>query len=276
MASLEPVGIGIYTQGLGAMPAPKQAAKLAKDNGISFVAMYAVQQDRFKGQIRTTIINKPDAIRRYAEAFATEGINPWIWGYPWAGCEDEFVERMGEALKASGNTVGVILDPELGYKWKGQQVAGQKEADPNASPPTGTEAERRASAAKLVNGVLDLLTEKHDLGVTSYGMSDYHRNFPWREFQAGWGSPQLYDVMPDQVDHGIAAWRAMGWTHVVPSVPAFGPKSEQNLDDFLECFVDGGEGIAGMIVWSWPSISRAEWRVLARWAERFKTLYHIL
>jgi hypothetical protein len=174
-------------------------------------------------------------------------------------------------MGASGNVLGIILDPELGYKWKGAGTrAGQKEADPSAPPPTGTEAERRASAAKLVRGTLDLLTEKHDLGVTSYGMSDYHRNFPWAEFTAGWGSPQLYDVTADQVDHGIASWRTMGWTHMVPSIPAFGPKSEQNLDDFLECFVDGGEDIAGMIVWSWMSISRGEWRTLARWAERFR------
>lgn len=279
MAQLEPTGVGVYLRATGPMPPPRQAAKIAKDAGVSFVAFFVVQQDISKGRPRTTTITSVEDVRRYGDAFATVGINPWLWGYPWAGREAEFVERMEAAT--TGNVVGWILDPELGYKWKGSGTRarsgvwragghpGQKEADPNAPPPTGSQAAMQKAASLLMSYSLDALTEKHGLGVTSYGMADYHRNFPWPEFQAGWGSPQLYEVEPAQVDQGIASWRTLGWNHIVPSVPAFGSKSGANLHDFLSTFVDGSEGIAGFIVWSWPQISPDEWRVFRRWSDWF-------
>jgi hypothetical protein len=232
------------------------------------VAIYAVQQDRHAGRDRTVVISKPDDIKRYADAFATAGINPWIWGYPWAGREQEFVDLMGKSM--NGNILGWILDPELGYKWKGGGTkAGQKEATANAEAPTGSQAAMRAAAAALVKGSLDALTEKHGLGVTSYGMAGYHKNLPWTEFGAGWGSPQLYEVSPQEIDAGIASWRELGWDHIAPSVPAFGSKSGAKLHDFLSSLVDGNEAISGFVVWSWRSISPDEWRVFARWSDWF-------
>jgi len=275
MATQNPTGVGIYLRATGPMPPPKQAAKIAKDAGVSFVAFYVVQQDVSKGRPRTTTITSVEDIKRYGDAFATVGINPWLWGYPWAGREDEFVDKMVAAT--TGNVVGWILDPELGYKWKGAGTrAGQKEADPNAPPPTGSKAAMGEAATRLVSMSWDCLTNKHSVGITSYGMADYHRNFPWAEFAADqcepvvWGSPQLYDVSPDQVDQGIASWRGLGWDHIVPSVPAFGAKSGAKLHDFLSTFVDGSEAISGFIVWSWPQISPDEWRVFRRWADWFE------
>lgn len=196
MALPYPTGIGIYLRALKPMSeTPKQAAKIAKDNGVSFVAIYVVQQDISNGKPRTLTINQPADVQRYAEAFATAGVTPWIWGYPWAEREAEFVEKMSAAT--SGNIVGWILDPELGYKWKGGGTkAGQKEADLNAPAPTGTQAAQRKAAKLLVSKCLDTMTEKHNIGVTSYGMASYHPPFPWAEFCVGWGSPQLYEVEP--------------------------------------------------------------------------------
>jgi len=282
MANQNPTGVGIYLRATGPMPPPKQAAKTAKDAGVSFVAFYVVQQDVSKGKPRTTMITSVEDVKRYGDAFATAGINPWLWGYPWAGREDEFVDKMKAAT--TGNVVGWILDPELGYKWKGSGTrAGQKEADPDAPPPTGSKAAMQAAVATLMDKSLGALADKHGLGVTSYGMADYHKNFPWAEFvasenfeAAGWGSPQLYDVSPDQIDQGIASWRALGWTHLVPSVPAFGTKSGAKLHDFLSSFVDGSEAISGFIVWSWPQISPDEWRVFRRWADWFERYPQII
>ncbi len=270
MALPYPTGVGIYLRALKPMrETPKRAAKIAKDIGISFVAIYVVQQDISNGKPRTLSTNSLMDVQRYAEAFATVGIDPWIWGYPWAGRETEFVENMHDAT--GGNVVGWILDPELGYKWKGGGTkAGQKEADPNAPAPTGTQTAQRRAAKLLVSACLDAMTEKHNIGVTSYGCMSYHRPFPWEEFVVGWGSPQLYEVEPAQVDQGIADWHKLGFGHVIPSVPAFGDKSGAKLHDFLSCFVDGTENIDGFLVWSWPQLSNDEGRVLARWADWFK------
>lgn len=270
MARSYPTGVGIYLRALKPMSeTPKRAAQIAKDSGVSFVAIYVVQQDISNGKPRTLTINQPADVQRYTEAFATAGVTPWIWGYPWAGREDEFVAKMHAAT--SGNIVGWILDPELGYKWKGSGTkAGQKEADPNAPAPTGSQAGQRAAAKKLVVGCLDAMTEKHNIGVTSYGCLAYHKNYPAAEFCVGWGSPQLYDVSPAEITRGLADWRKLGFGHIIPSVPAFGAKSGAALHDFLSCFVDGTENIDGFLVWSWPQLATDEWRVLARWADWFK------
>ena len=76
-------------------------------------------------------------------------------------------------------------------------------------------------------------------------------------------------MSPGLVDKGIEQWRDRGWSHIVPSVPTFGPKSGAKLHDFLSCFVDGQEEIDGFIVWSWMQTNSDEWRILSRWAEWF-------
>ena len=135
---------------------------------------------------------------------------------------------------------------------------------------SSTSAARRAQAQRLVDLSLDAMDESLGIGITSYGMAMYHKNFPWSVFGGiGWGSPQLYSVGPDQIDRGIVKWRQHGWEEIIPSVPTFGKTSGAQLHDHLSNFVDGDENVTGFIFWSWRQTSRDEWRILARWADWF-------
>jgi hypothetical protein len=276
-------GIGIYMRGLGSKwhRSPAKAAKRAADHGVSFVAIMGCWQEWRKGKYRN--VGQDSAkVARYADAFDAKGIRVWLWGYPWGGNEVQFTETMFETGKDS-LIAGWVLDPELGYKWKGRQrgvtMRGQPEAIRGAKP-GGTKDERTAQAARLRGRTLDMLRSEQGLCVTSYGMAKYHPTFPWKEFSVvGIGSPQLYSVNAKQVDQGIAQWRALGWENIVPSVPAYGRNDGIHMHAHLSNFVDGNENIDGFIFWSWRQLSSrkgsagsgmSEWDVLARWSDWLK------
>jgi hypothetical protein len=244
-------GTGIYLRGLseGSYGTPKQAAKKAKDNGISFVAILAAWQYPDK-----TIMSNgrdPSLIQKYADAFFTAGIDVWLWGYPWAGREHEYVDRLAQVSESCKVIQGWLHDPELGYKW----TVSEKQKILKCA----TELKRLTQCYAL---------DPIEIGVTSYGMPKGQPNFPWSVFGSwGFGSPQLYTVGPADVDRGIVQWREKGWKTILPSVPLYGVNSGAKLHDFLSSFVDGEEFIDGFIFWSWPQASDDEWRVMARWAD---------
>jgi hypothetical protein len=276
----DPKGIGLYTRNLSSSVyrSPKQAAKQAADNGVSFIAIMAMWQDYLNGKDRQLYSNGQDGslIASYAAAFKQQNIDVWLWGFPRGGWEEPFVERFGDVTKICKGTIsGWLFDPEVYYKWSGKPIAslsmrGQPEFSTDAVP-QGNKLSRRRQATMLIDLAMDALDESLGIGITSYGMAQYHKNFPWEKFGGvGWGSPQLYTVSPKQIDEGIKAWRNLEWKHIVPSVPTFGAKSGSALHDFLSNFVDGEEDISGLIFWSWEMTSVDEWRVLARWAEWMK------
>ncbi len=240
-----PKGIGVYLRDIRSMGDLKKDAETAKANGVNYVALLACWQE--KGGI--TPINSPAEIKACANEFKAVGIATWIWGYPHNGGEDAFIAAMRKAEPEVCE--GWILDPEKPYKFENK--AG--------------EALQRARAKKLVDLTLDSLSEKKGLGLTTYGMADYHKNFPWTEFCVGFGSPQLYEVSPAEVDAGIAAWRRRGFSTIIPSVPVYGSKSEANLDAFLKEFINGTEDVSGFIFWSWPQISKTEWKTIKKWSD---------
>ena len=284
MSREEPRGIGLYIRGLTPRKqgTPKQAAKKAKDNGITFVAIMSAWQDVHKGKERMLHSNGRDAelIKKYADAFAAQGIAVWIWGFPWGGREEAYVERMDHVTQVCDGVIhGWLHDPELGYKWKRGRRAkkippgmrGQPEFTGGHVNPKGSRGARQKEAAKLVELSIDCLDEDMGIGITSYGMAKGHPNFPWVEFGGvGWGSPQLYSPGPRDVDRGIRMWRERGWNTLLPSLPTFGKNSGAKLHDHISNFVDGDENVDGFIFWSWRQTQRDEWRILARWAEYFQ------
>lgn len=276
----EPYGIGLYIRGLSQEKhgTPAQAAKKAKDNGVSFVAIMTMWQDRHNGKDRELHSNGRDGklIAKYAEAFRKQGIKVLLWGFPRGGFEDSYVDRFVHVTGVCGGTInGWLHDPEVFYKWKGKaptslSVRGQPEYIKGVIP-GGHKAARISQAEKLMKLTIDAMHEGLSIGITSYGMAMGHPNFPWGIFGGyGWGSPQLYSPGPKDIDRGIAKWRELGWDCIVPSVPTFGKNSGANLHDHLSNFVDGEEDIDGFIFWSWRQTSRDEWRVLARWADWLK------
>lgn len=251
-------GMGVFMQALKPMKeTPLKAAKRAAENGVSSVALFAVMQERTGLKTIDTI----DTMKRYADAFKEMGIEVWIWGFPYAGREAEFVGAMKAFSDALGPS-GWILDPEVSYKWKTPAQAPAK----------------REAASKLASLTFDALTEATGLVMTSYGMIDFHTNFPWADLAVGQGCPQLYlpDIVNSKkaaqlVNEGIESWAKLYQrAQLIPAVPAFGENSGARMHDFLSYFVDEGEPIDGMLVWSWPQIAPDEWRIIKRWSTWFR------
>jgi hypothetical protein len=275
-----PSGIGFYLRGLSKSKhgTPAQAAKKAKDHGVSFVAIMSLWQEYKNNKFRQMMSNGRDAeiIWRYADAFQAQEVDVWLWGFPWGGHEQAAVDRFQHVTEVCDGTIdGWLWDPELGYKWSSNKkqapvgMRGQPEYTSGVSA-TGVAAVRKKQARSLVNLSLDAMTESLNIGITSYGMAPGHRNFPWSEFGGvGFGSPQLYSVGPKDIDRGISAWRKLGWSNIVPSVPTFGKNSGAHLHNHLSNFVDGEEYVNGFIFWSWRQThgSENEWNIIHRWSD---------
>jgi hypothetical protein len=108
--------VGVYIRGLSVnrQGTPKAAAKKAKDHGVSFVPILAIWQNK-----DNTLFSNgrgADLIIKYAEAFKAAGIDPWIWGYPWAGKHTEYVDRMSAVTEKCSNGEKVLLPPMYGLR----------------------------------------------------------------------------------------------------------------------------------------------------------------
>lgn len=226
--------LGVYIRGITMSYGGSRAvAQKATENRLTFAPIMTIWQEADK----TKYVNTRQ-LEDYAEALTEVGVEPWIWGYPWVGKEQEFVDRVSWAIETChGKLRGIVLDPELGYQFK------------SSSPDKS-----RAGAKRLVDGVLDVMTEATDLCVTSYGAAHIQGRFPWNEFRAGFGSPQFYTATEPQIRAGMACWKEL-FSEVVPSVPAFGPNSGYNLRRYL----DKIKSVDGYLFWSWPQMGEIEW-----------------
>jgi hypothetical protein len=250
-----PNGVGIYIRQISQARhgTPIEAAARAADHGVRWVSIMTVWQEAIA--TKTKVCNKPDSSRyaEYVQAFTEAYINVWLWGYPWQGKEARFAVEVDRAIvQVPGLIRGVMLDPEKGYKWYDKQ--GEKKA--------------RVSADRLVTNTLDLLDESTDIGVTSYGQPKIHGNFPWKNLVAGFGSPQFYTVGRKAIENGVKQWRELGFTSIVPSVPAYGPRTvDPGIEEYVGYFDD--LDVDGVIFWSWRQLTREKWKAVERCAKKF-------
>lgn len=273
-----PNGIGVYCRTLSKAShgTPEQLATRLASSGCSWVAFMACWQDRQGGAPRE--LRAPaKTLRAYAEACRARGLSIWLWGFPGCGREASYVEALAEASTALGPGVvaGWLHDVEVSYrdakKPPPKGSAGQGEAVAGSVGSSVTAA--RLGALRLLELELAARTRLGvaGVGVSSYGMAQWHA-LPWDVLAriGGFGSPQLYTVTPRQVDAGIDAWRAQGFESIIPSVPAYGPNSAANLDEYLGCFVDGHENVSGFAFWSYQQLAGVEWKTIAKWAEQLR------
>lgn len=243
----QPTGVGVYVSEISqrGMGTPEQAARRCADHGVSFVALLACWQNDAASHIDS---NRADlAADRYAAAFREAGIDVWVWGYPWGAPSQitRFVQRMREAASDAG-AVGVILDPELGFKGEGARYTRD-----------------------LVDQTIDSLNESLGLIVTSYPIPQWHPDMAWDVLGGvGCGSPQTYSVDPATASRAVAAWRALGWKHIVQSVPTFGDRAQtaQHLASYIDAIDDAADALC---FWQWSTTNNAEWDVIKAVAERF-------
>ncbi len=285
MTLLEPHGMGVYARALAPHihVSPEHTAQVAADHGLRFVPLLACWQEMRDGRFHQRAINAPALIARYAEALAARGVQPALWFYPWGGRENQLLDHIDEVLVVcDGTIVGLLPDPELGYKWRrgrarpaGAAMAnmrGQPEAIPGRG--AGDMGQRIAQARALMGGLVDLMTEAMWLMVTSYGLARFHPNFPWETFlEYGGLSGQLYGASPRETESGMEEWARLARDprlkrQYLPSIATYGPTAQGRLRATLSVW--DGHPIQGMCAWSWPQTDAMEWRVLQEWGERFE------
>lgn len=234
-----PQGFGVYSRMLGGRSygTPLQMARRCQQHGVRWVALFAAWQDG--GGLRSPSLAMH---QRYARVLTAAGVDVWLWGYPRAGGEADFLARM-QRYSAGLDIKGWLLDPEAGYKW-------------------GLRFLRRESTARM--GAMQLVAgaRAHSpggVGVTSYGWLRGHPSFPWEEFADGtdFGSPQTYTLSDSRIATAMGDWRQY-FPIVIPSTTAYGPRSGD-----LPAYLDAHGPVPGVCVWSWPQLSPPEWAVYA-------------
>lgn len=221
---------------------PIQAARKARDHGLSWVALMAMGVRGSPVRERSEPIEKS---AEYAHAFREADVDVWIWFYPLATAPSAAARIAGQHLRACGGR-GLILDVEKPYFGK------------------------PVLAAELVRASLDELDESTGIAVTSYPLARVHPRLPWGELVAGTGMPQTYTIAPSAARRAVDEWRARGHTSITPIGPAFGARSGAKLLPYLRsAYLDDGKPIVdGIGLWSWPQMGGLEWRAIeaiAKW-----------
>lgn len=245
------------------------AARLA-DAGLRWVAIAGPWHDA-EGR---KSINSPATCQRYADACAARGVQPYVWGYPWQGSEELFVD---ELAACAGEHRLALIDPELG-----------------ANPARAKGGAGKAAANTHAERLVDLLAERFDgVGLSTFGSGVRMGWFPLLAFarrlalrlpgRAFIGGQTYTD--DGAIDASIADFvrvaRDVGGLEVVPNfgtyhragVGADGKaryraKTAAELDAHLREFVDEGEPVLARIGWAENFMTPELWRVLREHAER--------
>jgi len=198
---------------------------------------------------------RPAALERLASALREHGIEVWVWSFPHPKHARRVGERLGDAMLAA-RARGAILDVER-------------------APPGEVGEWTAAGARELVAAVLDRMTERHGLAVTSYPIrSTWRASIPWDELAVGIGSPQCYRTAdtPRLLDRALEEWTEAHGRDVVPLIDSYRGDHERLRSVALR--VAGVAGVVdrprfpGIGVWSYSTTDGAERRVLAEVAER--------
>jgi len=273
---MQPTGLALYVRAIDRdrHGSPKQLAKKFADHGASWVAIAGPWHDD-KG---CRMINKPETVRRYADAFEEKGILPYVWGYPWQGSEDRFA---AELHSCSGERKLVLLDPELG-------------ANPTRAKKGAGKTKANAHAAMLVSLMADHFPGGV-CGVSTFGSGARMGWFPTRAFvhalatcfpSRSFIGGQTY-TDDTRIDPSIADFcqviEDVTYKHIVGLVPNFGTyskvaiagkkikyraKTQVEMDaHFLE-FIDEAEPIDALIGWAENFMNPELWHSFARMADR--------
>tara|TARA_R110002096_G_scaffold84290_6_gene194664 strand:- start:4642 stop:5577 length:936 start_codon:yes stop_codon:yes gene_type:complete len=225
-----PVGKGMFVRSLASTGEPAAMVQRMADNGLQWVCVLRVWQEP-TGDAR---LHNGDRMVEYAAAVHAAGYGWWLWGYPVPGQQDAFADVILDAADQC-SAQGVIIDPEQPYK--------------------GTTGAGTALLHALMPGCID---RQMLLGCTSYGAPWYHPSFPWREFATvHFALPQTYDAH-NNLGAGYpaqshAAYRAYGYSVIVPASGAWGKTEEQMTALLANTPTPQGS----IIWWDWVNASNA-------------------
>ena len=237
MPSIHPRGLGAFWRALAPVSAGRDALR-ARQSRLSWAALMVETPN---GHVEPI-----DRMRTHSDALRDQGLAVWLWTFP-ALKSERAAENTARALEATGAR-GVILDIEVEHK-----------GEPGAT-------------AHLVASHLDVITERHGLGVTSYPIAAMHR-MPWPEMSAGFGMPQLYRsaANPSLVERAVREYGERHGGVVVPAVAAYLGDHELLRSDLIRVSgLDKSDRprVDGMCIWSWPQISGRDRGVCAEFCDR--------
>lgn len=234
----------------------------AKHMGLSWVAIGGPWQDSATQQ---KFLNTPDECQVYAKVFNDAGIPPFIWGYPWLGGEQKFVDSM---LDCAGDYGLCLLDPELGM-------------NPDRSSKPEKMAISNASAGTIVHGL-------RSGGAKIIGLSTYGGLPPWFPLDAfltagiDFDGGQTY-TDDNTIDTSIASYLKHTATmrsssQLVPNFGLYGrnpdgsarAKTPAELRVHLNEFVNEGEPVRAMIGWAENFLTPQLELVLAEFSARLR------
>lgn len=217
---------------------PQAAAQHIIEHGIKWVALQRVWQyanpnddKRYNGSDYGGYPSK-----EWVAAIVEAGAQPWIWGWPHPGRQDDFVRLMGQTAEEWG-AVGIIADCEAPWYEEGD---------------TGEDAE------ELIDGLQETGLP---VGVTSYGAPWNFPGLPWSEFvRADFGVPQIYDSNNNQSDNyparSVDKWTELGFKAIVPASAAYN-KTESQMCDLLRRTPTPENAI---VWWDWYNANGAAYR----------------
>jgi hypothetical protein len=262
-------GTAVYLRnmhGLGASDADVTRGAMdfvrrAKVMGLSWTAIGAVWQD---SPTASKFMNPPNECHIYAKVMHDSGITPYVWGYPWLGSEQKFIDGM---VECAGDLAHHLLDPELGMN----PTRDKNHMDaPNAS------------AAAIVAG-LRAKTPGRIIGLSTFG--GIPSWFPLRAFlKAGvdFAGGQTYTDDPT-IDMSIASFlKEMQVTgssaQLVPNFGIYARNDDGSVrskmpDEFrkhLDEFVNEGESVRAMIGWAENFLKPQLEAVLGEFSARLK------
>lgn len=236
----------------------------AKHMGLSWIAIGGPWQDSATQQ---KFLNTPEECQIYAKVFEDAGLPAFVWGYPWLGGEQKFVDSM---LDCAGDYGLHLLDPELGMNPSRKDDSKHMDVS-NASASVIVHG-LRAGGAKIV-------------GLSTYG--GVPSWFPLRAFlQAGvdFAGGQTYTddgTIDKSISNFIEEERKFS-THDAQLVPNYGlyakdgdgyrSKTPQELRVHLNEFINEGEPVRAMIGWAENFITPQLEVVLAEFSARLRAM----
>ena len=231
-----PSGKGMFLLGYrrSANQGKEAILKRCKWAGLSFVCLMTAWQE--KGHMKK-IQKKRN--REYGKFLSQNGIQVYLWGFPWATKESErdtlkreheFAKYMCEEAVECG-ALGIITDPEAGY-YMGAKRSGYSSLEVLKDQAVKHMQVLRQHADK--NGGLSI-------GVTTYGTPNFHmKRFPFSSFAAKNSDGKTYhDFTIPQVycSEGAAAhtynsnkglkknlrrYKKAGYINIIPALGTYG------------------------------------------------------
>ena len=269
-----PEGLALYVRQIrkNRHGTPAQLAKKFADHGASWVAIGGPWQEPDKrNRVRIRYINRPETILRYAAAFKARDVTPYVWGYPWQGHEEAFIDAMETA---SNGLCGALLDPELG-----------------ANPTKSSKAKPKRAANAHAHKLIKLTAERFiTCGVSTYGSAARFKWFPLNAFASALqvhfgpaaflgGQTYTNDTLVSRSirDFSRVLDKHATSVHMIPNFGTYSrtagrvvPKKPFELYDHLGEFVDDVEPIYGLIGWAENFMTPMLWRVFARFARQLE------